>query len=489
MNSTRRFRPRAIAAGFVLLYVIGAAPRHPLDAAPQLPPPPPPPPPAQRPPPVSIEIGQPAVWSLAQAHYLLANMHQENRGLKVPMPTTELNPNTTNGARLDFLRSALSADVQYSAPQGTQNRLNQNRFDVDFSRREALRAAIDERRAQLDEINRGLIELKLQLADVQGELAAMPPEAAAQDVGRKGRVAQLTGQIEARTTQKDLVTATVNGLVADEKALALTQPTLSAPQPTGAPIADSLTPLMGKVLDKVGNPSLSASMVLDNFVQMQYEVIAKQLTLLRDEVGPDERVLFLELPSSIYTVPDKADDYLVQQKWTVAQIFEGDLTGCNPNLQPTLEVAARAAKERKEQKKEQKEGGEPSDLLQPRPELSAAILRNSPKLEDAIKAFCGEEVAKRIRKSEWQPTKRPGERVDRVRTVDIIPRQSALNVNDHHATQKSFNLTGLFQLLSGVGAKVSYERQRTMYEQFLHQEVFASGFGKGRSAFGWTLTT
>jgi hypothetical protein len=57
-------------------------------------------------PPVTVEIGQPSIWSLAQAHCLLANMHHEHRGLKVPMPSTELNPSSTNDARLDFLRSA-----------------------------------------------------------------------------------------------------------------------------------------------------------------------------------------------------------------------------------------------------------------------------------------------------------------------------------------------------------------------------------------------
>src|SRR5688500_13174178 len=89
-------------------------------------------------PPVSMELGQPSIWSLAQAHYLLSNMHQENRGLKVPMPTTELNPNSINGARLDILRSAFGAEVQFSGTSGQQNRLNQSRYDVDFSRKESL---------------------------------------------------------------------------------------------------------------------------------------------------------------------------------------------------------------------------------------------------------------------------------------------------------------------------------------------------------------
>jgi hypothetical protein len=55
------------------------------------------------------------------------------------------------------------------------------------------------------------------------------------------------------------------------------------------------------------SPKLNASLMLDNFLQMQYEIIAKQLTLLRDEVGPGERLLFLELPQTINVAHHEAD--------------------------------------------------------------------------------------------------------------------------------------------------------------------------------------
>ena len=74
-----------------------------------------------------------------------------------------------------------------------------------------------------------------------------------------------------------------------------------------------------------------------------------------------------------------------------------------------------------------------------------------------------------------------------VRTIDIIPRQSSLNVNDVQDTTKSMNLAGAFSFLFGFGAKVSYQRQRQLYEQYMHQEVYASGFGKGTEDFGWTF--
>jgi hypothetical protein len=74
-----------------------------------------------------------------------------------------------------------------------------------------------------------------------------------------------------------------------------------------------------------------------------------------------------------------------------------------------------------------------------------------------------------------------------VRTVDIIPRQNAINVQD---TKQTVSKTGIFAALSflfGFAGKFTYERQREHAEQFLNQELFTSGFGKGEKIFGWSF--
>jgi len=43
-----------------------------------------------------------------------------------------------------------------------------------------------------------------------------------------------------------------------------------------------------------------------------------------------------------------------------------------------------------------------------------------------------------------------------------------------------------FKFLVGFAGKVSFQRQRELYEQFVQQQVFASGYGKGDDTFGWT---
>ena len=69
----------------------------------------------------------------------------------------------------------------------------------------------------------------------------------------------------------------------------------SGPQPTSSPLANKLNNLissdfLNKLYSDSANSSsaLQASTQLDNYIQGQYEVlIAKQLTLLRDEVKQD----------------------------------------------------------------------------------------------------------------------------------------------------------------------------------------------------------
>src|ERR1044072_5243187 len=68
---------------------------------------------------VQIQLGKPSVWSIGQAHYLLANMRQVNRALRTHMPSeTELNPSATNATRIQILRTLLDVEGQFSQKAG-----------------------------------------------------------------------------------------------------------------------------------------------------------------------------------------------------------------------------------------------------------------------------------------------------------------------------------------------------------------------------------
>lgn len=75
-----------------------------------------------------------------------------------------------------------------------------------------------------------------------------------------------------------------------------------------------------------------------------------------------------------------------------------------------------------------------------------------------------------------------------VRTVELIPRQSSLNVNDMKLRVKSGMFSFVASFLFGFGSRLNVQRQREQFSQFVQQELYSSAFGKGSREFGWTFT-
>src|SRR5215211_3583795 len=64
--------------------------------------------------PVVVSFGQPNIWSLEQAHYLLARMHMTNLELQAKALTdADLDPNATNGTRIQILKQLLEINGQF----------------------------------------------------------------------------------------------------------------------------------------------------------------------------------------------------------------------------------------------------------------------------------------------------------------------------------------------------------------------------------------
>jgi hypothetical protein len=504
---------------------------------------------------LTLDIGQPNVWSLAQAHYLLSNMRHENRGLHATTPTgDQLNPNSINGTRLDILRTFLGISAEFSAPAGAQNRAALQGFQQSMARRQ-------EAQTRVGTLSQEHLAAVREISELNFQLAQLPPPPSAnqtEDPQITRTRKELTDKVAARTPVRDALAAEISSLNTTLNAAPPTLGSLNSTAPTvNAPtFNDDLKTLMDKLVGGSSLPQVDASTALENYIQMQYEIIAKQLTLLRDEVGPDERLIFLELPSSLYSVPKKDDNFVVQTKWNVHSYFgtcsdidtaedeefyrdnggagllnnqgvggsdyrergqprpitidavnaftelRSYITRENLNLVRAYRVYTKSQGLRDEKERE--------DYLsranKERPGLAASIDElqemDAPKrnIIQRLAELGLDDLPTTFRTMVWRPVSDSavaraggqdpcGSRVSRskFRIVDIIPRQSALNINDTHATQKGFALTAKFLAIFGFGASVGYQRQRSIYEQFIHQDVFASGFGKGLDSFGWTI--
>lgn len=395
---------------------------------------------------VQITIGQPSIWSLGQAHYFIAQMHKKNRGLKAKFPEeSDLDPNKINANRIEVLRSFLGIEAQLDQAMGVKNRLALDKYRSDVARKQMSQMKLDEKRAAREFANTESSRINKKLAELQEEKKDLENIAEAdRKPGQIERLAEIENQIPKLNRQKsqrekeaaDLdeeippLTTEANATVADPN---LTTPTLG--QTGQLPTSDTYKAFIEKVISNLDKPNLSAEITLDNFIQMQYVIISKQLSLLRVEVGSDYRVIFLELPASIYTVDGKAHDYVAQIEWKAEAYYRNN----NISSSPDNDAQSKAKT-----------------------------------LKDVISPWHRRPVGRLITEAG-------------VRALDIIPRQSALNVNQSHAVIKQTAILAGLKFIIGFAGKIDYQRQKELYEQFVQQDIFASGYGKGSNTFGWTF--
>jgi hypothetical protein len=605
---------------------------------------------------VVVSFGQPNIWSLEQAHYLLARMHMLNLDLQAKtLSQDDLDPNIAQGTRIQILKQLLQIEAQFDQGAGFQNQRFVENARFNDSRRREL---ITHRSALRD---RSLV-LTGEISDLEIDRARLEADKEATDEQKKLKDDEIKSKNKELAQVKELITQDTDELATVSQAPASpTAPSAlpSSPGQLPSSVLDALVKDGAQgLLAAASDPKLNATTMLDNTIQLQYEIVAKQLTLLRDEVGPGERLVFLELPQSIYTTPGDADEKMAQSWWHV-----NGYTRTDPLLRLLLELLeievrwkkikdVQAYKDHFDElkaydctapppmprdcgKDEQKnkpcepekvedpilrlfkglkceheaarkavltniyreanslfarveqngarDTSEQIDLIRKmitlskvRDDVQDKDKKKSTKVEDVsqidARSFEDEkvidsissnnekkrrnkidllknmllmvlsredplsdldpEMQKEMQKEEqykdfkkaweeFQPLRqdllnnnkkvefekamefirlddKPGVNKDgdfdvsslprrTVRTVDIIPRQSSLNVNDIQETVKQTGILAGFKFLFGFAGSVNFQKQREQFEQFLHQELYASGFGKGSRDFGWTF--
>jgi len=230
-------------------------------------------------------------------------MHRQNLDLQTAA-LGSLDPNATNASRIDILKTLLEAGVKFDQAVALNNELlaRDKTFNVD--RRQQLLNSKSSLQTESTQLARDIAALKIAKAD------------ATSDAEKN----QIQAQIDAKTEEKAAVDNQLSQTNTELQGLTSTSGDFQNAEPTdsfnSSLLAGDFDALIAKV--QLVNPSIAATLRLDNHIQMQYEIIAKQLTLLRDEVGPGERLVFLELPQSINATQDKAENKMAQTWWRIA---------------------------------------------------------------------------------------------------------------------------------------------------------------------------
>ena len=258
---------------------------------------------AQQPKPIIITFGQPNIWSLEQAHYLLARMHRQNLDLQTAA-LGSLDPNATNASRIDILKTLLQVGVKFDQAVGLNNELLRRDKTFNVDRRQDLLTSKSSLQSESTQLARDIAALKIAKASSTSE----------------AEKTQIQAQIDAKTEEKAAVDNQLTQTNSELQGLTSTSGDFQKAEPNDSFNSAHLSGDLDDIIKKIQlvNPSIAATLRLDNHIQMQYEIIAKQLTLLRDEVGPGERLVFLELPQSINATQDKAENKMAQVWWRIA---------------------------------------------------------------------------------------------------------------------------------------------------------------------------
>ena len=434
---------------------------------------------------VVVMVGQPNVWSLDQAHYLLAQIRERNLGLRnKSLDESDLDPNGINATRLDAYRSLFEAGVSFDQGLGVKNSMN--RENLEFAQR---------RRLELFARRSSLLDEKANLLNESGNLNAELSRLEETDANeaaikeKKREIKATNDKITAINQRIDILTAELNTVGSGSTDLSSPSP---APEPTPlGPMNERLAKTITDELAKSANQNsrLAATAKLDNYIQMQYELLAKQLTLLRDEVSPKDRLLFLELPTSIYATPGQDDDKSVQSWWKVAGYYR-DNKYAKRRATLNAQIAVLHAKLVAER------GAAANRIEQLRLQnvYDTQVQEINEEIAKAERDFY-DEKAEALEQGLDYPFAYPDSTdlflrpitTDNGRVIDLIPRQSSLNVNDLREVVKERGFKALFSLLIGIGGSINYQQRRDHFEQFQQQEVYAAGFGKGKNVFGWTF--
>lgn len=468
---------------------------------------------------VYISVDKPRHWTLDDAHYLISGVHRRARSLEVETPKN-MDPNAFNSSRLEFIQTAVSAAVSMDEVVGKQNEvaetnLNNQLQDAQLARAEEVRLKAERetlRNEQLEAAKAAALAsnntatLQAEYDRIQSIInlkQARVDQLSATDAVTVARRATLSAEIEAHEIElanakaglqsstaiqanADANKAAIDtriGQIETDLTAAATDQTVPAvtlqqantanllgPSPEAGPVSSALTDTIIKTIAE--DPAFQATILpsfnfsdgMEKYIDSENQLLARQLTLLRNEVGGDETIVFMQLPHTIHSARKVSKDRYVQVQWKVE-----DYCTINPyeKVRRDFNILGRDSL--------MHEFSTETELS--RDKYRDELRRISSK-DEYLKAACSEntESPKGVKSAKGE-----------IVAWDLIPTSNAYNVADFSLQESELSLGLIFSRLTGFGAQGRFNRRRQFFEQFATQEVFASAYGQGSDTFGWVL--
>lgn len=260
----------------------------------------------------SITVAQPKIWQFERVSALLDGLLRDVEGVSMT-DLTQLNPNAQNAAAVKFVQSALEAGVQFDQSALVTNNILRKNFQ-----QQSLEA---QRRFQQDSAYINLLSQErniqtAQLLAAQNTVNSLQPLADAKTISdaQQKELDAATARVTAlKSSLGDINTSLGNASLTSLTAPpSFTSTSLQAPA-TGADTKSTLTGF-SDLLDKLPagmksnlsksfeTPTLPATKQLDNFITLLYERLAREVSVLQDDLArsPDNVAYLLQFDVGVY---------------------------------------------------------------------------------------------------------------------------------------------------------------------------------------------
>jgi len=239
-----------------------------------------------------ISIGQPKIWQFERVNSLLDGLLRDIEGVSL-QDLIRLDPNAQNAAAVRFVQSALQAGGQFDQAAAVTNRVGLENFDL---QRPAQIEQMNERNLYLQQLNQRRLQVTTDLVAANSTVAKLQPlkdshqSTSAQDAdlaAAQSRSTLLASELDKLNTllgssAPSLSSPTVNNTSAPQP------PTL---QPAFSSLADLLKNLPSGVQDSLASalksPNYPATKQLDNFLTLLQERLAREVSVLQDDLIRD----------------------------------------------------------------------------------------------------------------------------------------------------------------------------------------------------------
>ncbi len=249
-----------------------------------------------------ITVGQPKIWQYERVNSLLDGLLRDVQGVSMS-DLIALDANATNGAAVKFVQSMIEIGVQYNQGAAATNAITLKNYaatqGIASAQIQANSAYLQQLYSERSSVTGQLLAAMQLNTTLQGQLATTDPTTDAYKsltTQQQAAASQVTSLQADLTSINSQITAASSGTIPPAPTLT---PTTGGTAPetanTFSSFLGNLPPaLTTNIVNQLQSPSLPATKRLDNFITLLYERMAREISVLQDDVMRDtENVPFL----------------------------------------------------------------------------------------------------------------------------------------------------------------------------------------------------